>query len=501
MLIDVDALVEIVESREWLEARNWNHQRIYKREVKPELRFIPQELKDHLEKLRAAAPSGTSASNPTSAGAPKGPTNTSKPPGTSGPSNQYGGTGGGGQSGGSTPSRPSSSYSFGPGSFPPESAGGTIPNAGPKPNTSSYNPPPPKSGTGEQSSSVPPGTGRGRGGPDRGGGQPSRGRGGEGGGRGGAPSGSGGGGGGGGGSNNPKKHGLDDDDDDDRHKRHKAEGYELEEQKLEYQSTEKLVHPPADWRGYFGRFWGEPSLTMQSIDVASDGNSFWRALAHAYCGPAHEMNKRRWALMKEQTRLYYLFVTSVPAGADGKRDNDIPLHPRHEFYTRLSHRSHNRKARSLETQLRTNNLPASSEMWQIVADLFDIELIVFDISARGVPTDFKGMRPRSRGQHNRQQVFLGYLGEPRPKTDAKPTSKAKDTVESGYKPLFPVNRKASDLRYEAHMIRTAEFIPDDWRNAGDGYYYGQPSALRPRPVIPRITVEQVNNVLSAAGDT
>lgn len=255
-----------------------------------------------------------------------------------------------------------------------------------------------------------------------------------------------------------------------------------------------------------------PRLHMRNISVAEDVNSFWRALAVGYCGN-YSNNSRRWALMKEQTRLYFEFVyPRLGQAVVRELDPSWQLHPRYTIYNWLDDYAQKASEFTLRSQLKYG-IKVSEGMYQVVADLFDIELLVFDSDteyderdisyqptskggggrycdardeAEGTATTIKCI---PRGQHNRQQVLLYSYKN---KEDSR-----------CYAPLIPFDGLPSDWRFTAHMKTRKGNNPDKRRECAWTVHPENrrcPRAIRPRPVIPMVTAARVDEILSQARD-
>jgi hypothetical protein len=190
---------------------------------------------------------------------------------------------------------------------------------------------------------------------------------------------------------------------------------------------------------------------MQILPVPSDGNCFWAAFATAYHGDTSQ-----WARTKLQTLSYFLTVQNNPA------------HPRHKLYQTLDNLA-SQDGSSIQNQLLHPNIWTSAETAQIVADLFNIELVMLYKLAGN---------PQSgvlfRGAHNRQQVFL-YL---------------RNVHWMGLRParVFP-----ADFRWEYHVERAgcrAHVMESDGG-------FSVPRALVPWPRVPRVLERDVRRLVGA----
>ncbi|KAI9855111.1 MAG: hypothetical protein M1813_000537 [Trichoglossum hirsutum] len=212
------------------------------------------------------------------------------------------------------------------------------------------------------------------------------------------------------------------------------------------------VDTPTKDRSSIVLTYGEHSQRFETFDVPRDGNCFWAAFAEVYHHDA-----RRWAEIKLQTRNFLTQVLAEPA------------HPRYSLYLGLSTLAIAGGSGSLLQQLHECNMWTSDEMTQIIADLFDVELIVHFCQA--VPRS-PGSSPVEgfyiRGPHNRQQVFLSL-------------------AENHWKGLRPAGALESDFRWEFHVndndIRTPTVLAE--------LQPGLPRALVPRPRLTNVTREDV----------
>ncbi|KAI9774735.1 MAG: hypothetical protein M1839_001655 [Geoglossum umbratile] len=191
---------------------------------------------------------------------------------------------------------------------------------------------------------------------------------------------------------------------------------------------------------------------MRMLPVPGDGNCFWAAFASAFHGDSSQ-----WARVKLQTLSYFRAVKNN-AG-----------HPRHRLYQMLDSIA-GQDGPGVESQLAGLNFWTSSETTQIVADLFNVELVIV-FRVEGSPET----EVIFRGLHNRQQVFL-YLSH------------------DHWVGLKPAGVYASDFRWEHHAGRIncrVQVMEDDGT-------FKVPRALIPRPRIPEILAKDVEKLVRGA---
>ncbi|KAI9765922.1 MAG: hypothetical protein M1840_007063 [Geoglossum simile] len=190
---------------------------------------------------------------------------------------------------------------------------------------------------------------------------------------------------------------------------------------------------------------------MRILPVPGNGNCFWAAFASAYYG-----DETQWARVKLQTLSYFRAVMSNAN------------HPRHRLYQSLNNMT-DQDGSSVDNQLAGLNVWTSAETAQVVADLFDVELIMV-YKLPGSPQ----AGPIFRGLHNRQQVFL-YLN---------------NVHWVGLKPVgvFP-----SDFRLE-HQAAFGECRTHVTELDGS---FKVPRALVPCPRIPQVLVRDVKRLFNA----
>lgn len=131
---------------------------------------------------------------------------------------------------------------------------------------------------------------------------------------------------------------------------------------------------------------------LRRIQVLGAGDCFWHAFAMAYY---HDTEL--WRSVKSRTRYWFEYVLQNPN------------HLRQRMYQRLDNAAgsgtitgNEAPLLTLGRQLRYLGAWASDEMFQVVADCFDVELIVFSqFNGKGQfhPTVV-------RGAHNRRQILL-----------------------------------------------------------------------------------------------
>ncbi|KAI9792539.1 MAG: hypothetical protein M1816_002059 [Peltula sp. TS41687] len=197
------------------------------------------------------------------------------------------------------------------------------------------------------------------------------------------------------------------------------------------------------------------------IDVVPDPNCFWRAFAQAY-----HYDQARWAEVLSQTCQWYDLVTTR-----------YPRHPRRDLYRALNAQATdaNNPLRDLETQLGHINTETTEEMFQVVADLFSVELLVIHDQRRPANVKFN-YQVMARGAHNRRQIFLVW----------------DEGVFQALEPSLPVGKRKSEFRWTAHLKSKQAYgnrwlTPEQARcpilstppQPGDG----PPLALEPCPII------------------
>ncbi|KAI9822069.1 MAG: hypothetical protein M1826_000577 [Phylliscum demangeonii] len=205
-------------------------------------------------------------------------------------------------------------------------------------------------------------------------------------------------------------------------------------------------------------------------------HSFWKAFAEA-----NYFDGGRWAEVMVQTCAWFDLVVHTAA------------HPRRDLYRSLIAPP---IGGGLLTELGRRGTEPGTAIFQVVADLYDVELLVaqaFDkASARS--RSRAAYQFTTRGAHNRRQVFLCqvcdasrcYYGAMRPIEPYYPT------------PPFDARQRPSDFRWEAHMrqkkaVGSWLYTPNQARapleagmelNAAPRMHARPPPALCPAPAIP-----------------
>ncbi|KAH0536896.1 hypothetical protein FGG08_006267 [Glutinoglossum americanum] len=182
-----------------------------------------------------------------------------------------------------------------------------------------------------------------------------------------------------------------------------------------------------------------PPQPFRIVPVASDGNCFWRAFSELYYH-----TPTLWARTKLRTHAHFSRVIS-----DGQ-------HPRHDLYTRLAHLAA-LDAFPLDEQLARPNAWTSEQATQLVADLFDVQLVVHYAQPAARGAWHSGVLVR--GPRNRRQVFMTLVGV-------------------HWQGLRPCGVPESEYRFESDVMRNAQArlpVPDE------GGAMGVPPAVVPRP--------------------
>ncbi|KAE9370600.1 hypothetical protein N431DRAFT_426963 [Stipitochalara longipes BDJ] len=175
----------------------------------------------------------------------------------------------------------------------------------------------------------------------------------------------------------------------------------------------------------------------------------------------------RWAETKAGTSWYYNDVTRARAG--GVR------HPRERLYDDLDQAAITRNAPSVLLQLapaavgpvQVPFFDVESELYQIVADAWGLELIVVFDAVR----EQRRRLTLVRGDHNARQIFL--LRE----------------ADGSYTPLQPAVRDPADWRYSFHIPTKRKSMPNvgEWQESArfrsPYYQLGANGHLR-RPRLP-----------------
>ncbi len=139
---------------------------------------------------------------------------------------------------------------------------------------------------------------------------------------------------------------------------------------------------------------GQPDVEFDVITTGKISNSFWRAFALAY-----HFDVERWAEVKVQVSDFFIKIAS-----DTTRS-----HPRRALYDALNKQATKQHSTSLIRQLTHANEKTTPELYQVIADLFSVELLVVHDTAQ---SPFLLPRPAMvpRGQNGHRQIFLQAAG-------------------------------------------------------------------------------------------
>lgn len=159
--------------------------------------------------------------------------------------------------------------------------------------------------------------------------------------------------------------------------------------------------------------------------------SFWASLAYGFQGDV-----KFWGSIKVSTLNYWNSVMSNPE------------HPRFAGYEIMQNYGVSMGDTVMQEQLQ-NEHDVTPELWQVVADTFDIELLTIINTPYSPPTSIKhysSNKPSSskparqtlivvpRGAHNKRQIFILF-----------------NPATRDYEAVFPVRNNYHDWRYEKHM--------------------------------------------------
>ncbi len=130
---------------------------------------------------------------------------------------------------------------------------------------------------------------------------------------------------------------------------------------------------------------------LKQVEAEADGDCFWQAFALAY---AHDA--KSFYQIKTRTRYWFQYILRTPG------------HIRYDLYRRLDAAAGSGTIAqgdlprlTLTQQFMYSKAWASDEMFQVVADCFDVELVIFS------PGKANTLYPVCvRGAHNRRQVLL-----------------------------------------------------------------------------------------------
>ncbi|KAI9710880.1 MAG: hypothetical protein M1812_007332 [Candelaria pacifica] len=246
----------------------------------------------------------------------------------------------------------------------------------------------------------------------------------------------------------------------DQEWRHWEEGYQ-ERWAREHRAEEGAKMPP---RVIITNLDGQPLVEFEVIPTGKLSNSLWRAFALAY-----HFDTDRWAEVKLQVSNFFLKVVSDKG------------HPRWALYNALNKEARKEHRTSLSHQLTQRNEKATPELFQVLADLFSVELMVLVDNTIVKDVPFHTMIPR--GQNGDRQVFL-HLPSP---------------------DRYDVLRMRSSVKYPkwyAHMDRT--YGSDDprcplpgWMPDGKEYYVPEP--LKPRPKVEKVDPKKVRRWANRLG--
>ncbi|KAI9696111.1 MAG: hypothetical protein M1836_005942 [Candelina mexicana] len=203
---------------------------------------------------------------------------------------------------------------------------------------------------------------------------------------------------------------------------------------------------------------GDPTVVFEVIPTGKVTNSFWRAFALALHDDAN-----RWAEVKVQVGDF--FLNRVLADRS---------HPRWVLYNALNKEAKEKRYTSLRRQLLQANEKATPELYQVLADLFSVELMVVHDNKDMVNSAYT-MIPR--GQHGDLQVFLQRA--------------ASDRYH-----VLEIKSEREDEIWSAHMSPHGQRSPDERRCPLPGWNpngkkFSVPEMLDPWPEVEIVDPDKV----------